>query len=588
MGKIRILSENIANKIAAGEIIERPASVVKELVENSIDANSTKITILILQGGKSKIIVIDNGIGMDHDDVILAFERHSTSKISSISDLNEIRTLGFRGEALPSIASVSIFTIESKTKEQDAGTKLIISGGILKKVEHATCPIGTKIEILNLFFNVPARKKFLKNNSYESSLISNVIINYALAYQNIHFYFEEVEKFQYDFPQVSSLDERIYQIYGKSSIEQSIPIEIDKNNIRIYGRIGFPNFSKPNRNSIHFFVNKRYVRDRLLMHAFMDSYKPFLKENAFPFIISFIDIPANLIDVNVHPSKTEIRFFDSILIYTLIHDAISNALNKFKPVSLFPIAKTSKTITKSETITPPATSINQNVPENKTQTQHSNEINYQATSENEIELPSDSLISPSINILGQYKNSFILTSDNDGLIIIDQHVAHERILYNDYKKLLENNSISIQYLLLPIPIDVTPTQKIIINEHKKHLEQLGFILEPLSGYTFLVSGIPSFIKDIELTEMLNKIIDDFQNIVSKNEQSELLENLIASVACRAAIKINTPLSKEKMEYIVNELIKTNMPQLCPHGRPIIMKITDYQIYKAFKRTSPLY
>lgn len=586
MGKIRILSEDIANKIAAGEVIERPASVVKELIENSIDANSNKITIFIQQGGKSKIIAIDNGIGMDHDDVILAFERHSTSKILSISDLNEIRTLGFRGEALPSIASVSIFTIESRTKEQDVGTKLIISGGILKKVEHATCPIGTKIEILNLFFNVPARKKFLKNNSYESSLISNVIINYALAYPNVHFYFEETQKFQHDFPQVPSLEERVYQIYGKSSVEQSLPIEIDKNNIKIYGRIGFPNFLKPNRNSIHFFVNKRYVRDRLLMSAFMDSYKPFLKENTFPFIISFIEIPANLIDVNVHPAKTEIRFFDSTLIYKLIRDAVSNALNRFKPVSLFPITKTQKTITKSETITPFPQPINQNVPEDKTNPQNTEQINYQPTSENEIELPSDSLISQSINILGQYKNSFILASDKDGLIIIDQHIAHEKILYNEFKKLLENNSISIQYLLIPIPIDVTPTQKILINEHKKRLEQLGFVLEPLSGYTFLVSGIPSFIKNIELTEMLNKIIDDFQNIVSKNEQSELLENLIASIACRAAIKINTPLSKEKIEYIVKELIKTNIPQRCPHGRPIIMKITDYQIFKAFKRTPP--
>ncbi len=583
MGKIRILSEDTANKIAAGEVIERPASVVKELVENSIDANSNKITALIRQGGKNKIIIIDNGSGMDKDDIMLAFERHSTSKISTSADLNKIRTLGFRGEALPSIASVSILTIESRTENNEIGTKLTINGGIIKKVEYVSCPAGTRIDVSNLFFNVPARKKFLKNNSYETSLISNVIINYALAYPDIHFVLEEDSRFQHDYPSVSSINERIYQIYGKSIIENTIPLEYEKNFIKIFGRIGLPNFTKPNRNSIHFFVNKRYVRDRLLMSAFLDSYRIFLKENTFPFIISFIDIPLNLVDVNVHPSKTEIRFFNPNAIYENIKEAVSNALNKYKPVSLFPITKSyPKKHQNNTVILSNKANLNTQSAISKSNAENTDILDHSSLKK-DIEIPTDSLIATSLTIIAQYKNSFILAYDNDGLILIDQHVAHERILYNEYKKLLANKNISIQYLLLPIPIEVTPTQKLLINDNLNQLEKLGFILEAFSGNTFLLKGIPSFIKDIELTEMLNKIIDDFQNILSKNSQDEILDKLITSISCHAAIKINTPLNKEKMEYIVNELIKTNLPQRCPHGRPIIMKITDHQIYKAFKR-----
>ncbi|OGF63061.1 MAG: hypothetical protein A2Y62_02415 [Candidatus Fischerbacteria bacterium RBG_13_37_8] len=581
MGKIRVLSEDIANKIAAGEVVERPSSAVKELVENSIDAASKKISVVTQHGGKYKIIVIDNGTGMDYDDVLLAFERHSTSKIKTIEDLHQINTLGFRGEALPSIASVSHFILESRIVEEDTGARIIISGGKIRKIERIACPHGTRIEISNLFFNIPARKKFLKSAAYESSLITNIMTNYSLAYPEIHFYLEEIPKIKQDYPPVSSIEERIFQIYGQTAVDQSIPLSIEQANIKMYGRIGFPHFLKPNRNSIHFFVNKRYVRDRLLMGAFLDSYKPFLKKDAFPFIIAFIDLPPDLLDVNVHPTKTEIRFYNPNWLYNVIKDSINEALGAFKPVSIFPLNVSSMPSSYPQNNTPIMPVGQQDsMPEYPPNIPQSLYI----TSKHQEEQPGDSLLASPIHILAQYKNCYILASDNDGILIIDQHVAHERILYEQYKKLLEHQHISIQHLLLPLPIEVTPSQKILITEHKNYLNQLGFILENFGGNTFLLKGIPSFIRNVELSEMIIAIIDDLQNTVRKNNIETLLEDMIASVSCRAAIKINTQLNKEKMQYLVEALLETSMPQYCPHGRPIIMKITDHQINKTFKRT----
>jgi len=582
MSFIKILSEDVANKIAAGEVVERPSSVVKELVENSIDAQCSKVSVLIQQGGKQKIIVIDDGIGMDYDDALLAFERHSTSKISGADDLNEIKTLGFRGEALPSIASVCYFTLETKTRDSEIGTKIFIAGGKIKSVQQIASPAGTKAEVYGLFFNMPARKKFLKSASYESSLVSNIMINYALAYPGIHFYFKESDKNQFDFPKVNSYDERIYQIYGKNFIDQSIPLFIEKKNLKISGRVGFPSFLRPNRNTIHFFVNKRYVRDRLLMNAFMDVYKPYLKEGTFPFLVAYFELPWDLVDVNVHPSKMEIRFLEAENVYASIKEGVKEALSKFKPISIFPI----KEMDQKEIIEKNKPAEKESF--HKMEDAFGKNLNiipqhlYIPTKESE-EKPTGSLLSTKIIVIAQYKNCYILAYDNDGLLLIDQHVAHERILYEEFKKLMNEKKITMQHLLLPLPVEVSPTQKILIQEYNDMLQELGFILEPFGGNTFLLKAIPYFIKNADLTEMIIKIIDDFQNAVKDKQKEELVENLIASVACRAAIKINMSLNREKMEYIVEELMKTSTPQVCPHGRPIIMKITDYQIDKNFKR-----
>lgn len=584
MGKIRILSEDIANKIAAGEVVERPSSVVKELVENSIDALSSKITVSTQQGGKQNITIIDNGTGMDYDDVLLAFERHSTSKIANLKDLNEIKTLGFRGEALPSIASVSYFILESKTRDEDVGTKITIWGGKIKKLERVACVEGTRIEARNLFFNMPARKKFLRSTAYESSLISTIMINYALAHPEIHFYFEEIHKHQQDYPAVRSLEERIYQIYGKSSVEQSIPLHGEHAGFTIAGRIGFPTYLRPNRNAMHFFVNTRYVRDRIMMSAIIDAYKPFLKEATYPFIVLYITIPYDQVDVNVHPAKTEVRFFDTNSIHTAIKEGIASALGQFKPISIFPLKNILDT--DSATVSSyPAQNQNLTAPikPEKPELPYSIPQAMYIPSIQKAEIPSDSLIEKPPMIIGQFNNCYIIASHQNELLIIDQHVAHERILYEEYRKLMMQGNVPVQYLLLPLPIDVTPTQKILILEHTKSLEELGFFLEPFGGNTFLLKGIPILIKNVELLEMIIKIIDDFQNIEKKTDKAHLMDNFITSVACRAAIKINMPLTKEKMQFLIEELMKTSIPQVCPHGRPIIMTITNYQIDKAFKR-----
>lgn len=584
MGKIKILSEDIANKISAGEVVERPSSVVKELVENSIDALSSKIIVTTQQGGKQNIAVIDNGTGMDYDDVLLAFERHSTSKIANLKDLNEIKTLGFRGEALPSIASVSYFIMESKTRDEDVGTKITIAGGKMKNVAKVACAEGTRIEARNLFFNMPARKKFLRSTAYESSLISTIMINYALAHPEIQFLFEETHKHQQDYPAVRAIEERIYQIYGKSSVDQSIPLHVGRTGFNITGRIGFPTYLRPNRNAMHFFVNKRYVRDRIIMGAINDAYKPFLKEGAYPFIVLYISMPPDQVDVNVHPAKTEVRFFEANLIYNAIKEGISSALGQFKPISIFPLKK----IQDIETATvPPLPAQDQNlkapIEPDKPELSYSIPQAIYIPSIPKADIPSDSLIEKPPTIIGQFNNCYIIASHQNELLIIDQHVAHERILYEEYRKLMMQGNVPVQYLLLPLPIDVTPTQKILIMEHTKSIEELGFFLEPFGGNTFLLKGIPILIKNVELLEMIIKIIDDFQDIVKKNDKERLMDDFITSVACRAAIKINMPLTKEKMQFIVEELMKTPVPQVCPHGRPIIMTITNYQLDKAFKR-----
>ncbi|HEV2399876.1 MAG TPA: DNA mismatch repair endonuclease MutL [Candidatus Sulfotelmatobacter sp.] len=680
MGRIHVLSENVANQIAAGEVVERPASVVKEMLENSLDAGATRIKVSVEAGGKKFIQIIDNGCGMVRDDAMLAFERHATSKIKKAEDLLSVATLGFRGEALPSIASVSRLRMETRAAEEPAGTVIEINGGKIARVDEAGLPLGTSITVRDLFFNVPARKKFLKSESTELSHIASLVTHYALAHPDKHFELHSAANAMLVAPPVAGHSERVYQVFGRETLDQLIPVAarqalahvglpqpppwrrkdedeeedgdqtLPKNpgEMRMHGFVSKPEIQKLNRNSIFIFVNGRLIRDRLVQHALTEAYRNIIPPTVYPVVLLFLELPAAEVDVNVHPSKTEVRFRQQTAMHDFVRDSVRAALMKARPVPQF-VAEIRAHATAGQALTPGAevgagpeksplfpTAGRNGAPDGDSiqgfelQTPALPAVSSRFQFEGGIAVEANAAIpvarglesvpltenfgptlprqqfdavpdhgcSPALDVseeeptlsalgtlrpLGQIRNSFILAVNEDGLWIIDQHVAHERVLFERVLKQRAAMRVESQRLLMPIVLELSPAQQAVFQEISDELARNGFDAEPFGARSVAVKVAPAGIEASAVEHMLHELLDQF----SSEEQSLNLEKIrtriAASIACHAAIKVNMPLEQNKMEWLLAELAKTEHPMSCPHGRPVVLRYSVKDIQKAFKR-----
>jgi len=648
MGKIHVLSEAVANRIAAGEVVERPASVVKELLENSIDAGATRIKIQVEGGGKKLIQIDDNGCGMVRDDALLAFERHATSKLKTADDLLRVVTLGFRGEALPSIASVSRLRMETRAPEEASGTVVEINGGKIFRVEEAGLPGGTSITVRDLFFNTPARKKFLKSESTELSHIASLVTHYALAHPDKHFELHSASNALLMAPPVAGHSERVYQIFGKEVLDQLISIaavqQLERvglpqpppwrqqkdeeeeprapGEIRIHGFVSKPEIQKLNRNSIYIFVNRRLIRDRLVQHAITEAYRNILPPTVFPVVLLFLEMPGGEVDVNVHPSKTEVRFRQQTVTHDFVRDSIRAALMKARPVPQF-VSEISAHPTSSPWLTPgprtgeaawrplydpgnpegfglqaPA------APPSTERFQFAGGIALEANAalshaRAEETVPDDgcapafpdepdfpSQLAPSLaslKPLGQIRESFILAVNHEGLWIIDQHVAHERVLFERVLQQRARKGVESQRLLMPLLLELTPAQQAVFAEISEELSSNGFEAEPFGTRSLAVKVAPAGVEATQVEHLLHELLEQFAREDQKLNLETVRTRIAASIACHVAIKVNMPLEQNKMEWLLAELAKTAYPTTCPHGRPVVLRYSMKDIQKAFKR-----
>jgi DNA mismatch repair protein MutL len=605
MAKIRILSDDIANRIAAGEVVERPASVVKELMENSLDASARRIAIDIEEGGRRLIRVTDDGEGMLPEDALACFGRHATSKLYTPDDLFSIKTLGFRGEALPSIASVSRLTLETQT-DTSIGTAIELAAGNILSQREQAFPRGTQVTVEDLFFNVPARRKFLRSESYELSQITSYCTHYALAFPEIHFVLKSASFEILAAPSTDGFRERLFQIFGKDLLDQLVEYRKDygRSGVKIHLFSSRPHVQKYNRNSMFFFINRRLVRDKIIMHAISEAYRNILPSGTFPVVILFVTIPYEDVDVNVHPAKTEVRFKHQSFVHDAIRDSILSGLTQDKTIvametdtavmSPFTAPEPQPRIPESWSSDDPlarapfALQPGIRVPGGEEVPLH---LNFRAPQpadgcaepESLPAYPEFDRVKTEVRPLGQLRDSFIIATDSSGLIVIDQHVAHERVLFELYLRQKLAGKLEVQRLLMPIVIQLPPRQLVILDSIVPELAGNGFEVEPFGPRTIAIKTAPAILKPAAVEKLLLELLDGLERESQVMNIDSLKKKIAASVSCHAAIKINTPLEETKMRWLVSELMKTDVPTVCPHGRPIILRYDLREIHKAFKR-----
>ena len=644
MGRIRVLSDQVANQIAAGEVVERPASVVKELLENSLDAGATRIRLEVEAGGRKLIRIVDNGHGMVRDDALLAFERHATSKLRSSDDLLSIATLGFRGEALPSIASVARVTLETRAPEDEVGTTLEIAGGNLLRVEDAGLPAGTTIAVRDLFFNTPARRKFLRSEQTELGHVAALVTHYALAHPTKHFELHTSTQALVMAPAVANAGERLFQIFGRETFESLIPVaaEIDfaraglpepppwkraedyeppePGFLRLTGFVSKPELQKLNRNSIYVFANGRLIRDRLVLHGLTEAYRNIIPPTSFPVVLLFLEMPPQEIDVNVHPAKTEVRFRQGAFVHDFVRDSVRTALMQARPAASFfnalhaaptagellmvdvsplpgleqPVfAPREGLVPESEPVIEPTDAGSFDLrerfvaasPERLGFEGAGMAVGYEETaaaSADQSEQPTLNSLA-TLKPLGQLRDSFILATNEEGLWIVDQHVAHERVLFEKILRERKVEAVQRQRLLMPVLIELLPEQMVTFAAIAEELERNGFEAEPFGPRTLAVKAAPVGLEGRELERMLEEVL-----VVTEREQQAENEEarrtrIAASIACHAAIKVNMPLEASKIDWLLRELAKTEHPTSCPHGRPIALRYSLKEIQRAFQR-----
>lgn len=645
MNKIHILPDNLANQIAAGEVVERPASVIKELVENSLDAGATRIQIDVELGGRRLMRISDDGEGMTRDDGVLAFERHATSKIRTPNDLARIGTLGFRGEALASIASVARVELITKQENEIAATRVLVEGGRLVDVSDAARNVGTTVSVRDLFFNTPARRKFMRSEATENYHLTSIVTHYALAHPDIAFTLTNNGREIVRVAPARDLRERAFQIFGGGLLDSLIRVRGGREYVaKISGFVSAPRERRTTRDGQYFFVNKRFVRDKTIAGGLLEGYRSVLPHGVYPIAFLFVDIPLEEIDVNVHPAKTEIRFRRGEAVKDVISEAVRSALSQAgiagdqSPSSLVsgtelssaaPIlnveVEQASVTTGGDFIARPAISseadlpVAYDIPEPSIQDQWvQREIPLSANSESSVptlfepaavvaerskgsdrapELPpvdsalriaksaeTDTLTGAKINCLGQLHESFIIASDDQGLLLIDQHVAHERILFDKYRQAETDRSIESQNLLLPETFDLSPAQSQAFELVEHELESLGFGIMRLSGRTVAIKSIPTDLAPADARNLFAELLDAVDIDRRSGPKSTLRDDMAASLACKAAIKINMKLTTEKMDWLVDRLLRTTSPTTCPHGRPVILRLSMHDIERSFHRT----
>lgn len=637
---IRQLPEHLINQIAAGEVVERPASVVKELVENSIDAGADKITIEMSEGGDGFLRITDNGSGMDKDDALLAFSRHATSKIISADDLFNINTLGFRGEALATIAAVSYVSLQTKKRGAIEGTIVQVEGGNINKVSAIGCPEGTQIEVRQLFFNTPARKKYLKNAATEYGHILSMITGISLAFPKIGFTLIHDEKTVFDLPATDDDFVRIRAVLGRSVADELVPVFYGHSKINLKGYIGKPFIARANRNSQYFFVNQREVKSHVLSYAVKQSYHSLLPKEKHPVFLLYFTLDPESVDVNVHPRKLEVRFRDEKEIFSIISQACSKALETHvlapvldgiksgeyneeriqqsplvlhdKPVDEAsamlvsePIAvgTVEKALEFSEQIVGNPTQENyfnvelpfgnadesvsdrENVSE-KEENFADDEVygiqqNDERKSVSEVGVQRDT--TEEIIPLAQMDRSYILCQQGQSLVIVDQHAAHERIRYTEIVEAFENQQLSVQPLLVPENLELSHRELALLEQYGEILRTMGFELEPFGGNTIAVNAVPTYAAKLDLQPLVQGLLDDMDHQSTKGDFTVRKERALIYMACRSAVKFGDTLMPEEQKELLKKLQKLALPYTCPHGRPTMITLTSDELIKRFGR-----
>jgi DNA mismatch repair protein MutL len=667
MGRIRILPDQVANQIAAGEVVERPASVVKELLENSLDAGANDLRVEVEAGGRRLIRIVDDGCGMLRDDALLAFERHATSKLRNVKDLLSIATLGFRGEALPSIASVSRLLLETRSMEEATGTRIEIAGGKMLRCEEAALAGGTAITVRDLFHNVPARRKFLRTEQTELAHIASLVTHYSLAHPDKSFRLSTGPTELLGVTPVATMKERVYQVFGSQVLNELVEIGVRERDLflpppsvapsqaiaeyrsaepeeppvrrfRLNGFFSRPQVQKANRNSIYVFVNGRLIRDRLVLHALSSAYYNLMPPSAYPFALLFLECDAEEVDVNVHPSKTEVRFRHGTFVHDFVRDTLRERLMESRPSNTFspaplpappaqpaaglPYSEFSQMVENEQPVAsgwveaevgvvsavravtepampeftlrataPPAARLDFSAPPIEVTPGPAPSGKLSRRLDTHGEFPPDAIPAPEMSLsalsdlrpLGQIHESFIIAAGRDGLWIIDQHVAHERILFEQVLKQRAAGRIETQRLLMPMILQLTPEQQIDYARIAEELHASGFETEPFGNRTIAVKAAPANVGPQDLERILFEILEIAENEMRSASLDDLRRNICASIACRAAIKINMRLDFTKMEWLLRALAATDCPMSCPHGRPIAMHYSTREILKAFHR-----
>jgi DNA mismatch repair protein MutL len=680
VSRIRILPEAVANRIAAGEVVERPASVVKELLENALDAGAKTIRVEVEAGGKRMIRVIDDGHGMTHDDALLAFERHATSKLRSADDLLSIATLGFRGEAMPSIAAVSRLLLETHATEEAEGTRVEFAGGKLVGVKPAGVPAGTTVSVADLFYSVPARRKFLKSDTTELGHIASLVTHYALANPSKQFILTTPTQEIVNCAPTDRLADRVYQLFGRQSLDELVEMptasaafraaitepdlepEEEKARINVYGFTSRPEVQRPNRNGIYIFVNRRLVRDRLILHAIHEAYRNILPQSIFPATLLFLEMPYDEVDVNVHPAKIEVRFRRSQFVHDFTRDAIRQALIGARPIASFAVAaaadassQNSGAASASSFGTLPAFADvpgNSVVPRAIIPAMEQIGVGSGVGSDGGFDLTSaplqpvtqrlafepgesfgpaaSGMAAPAVrpappaerNVafaasvsagdpnwaasfaaadadaparlphpdeiadlkpLGQVSSSFIVAVNAEGLWIVDQHVAHERILFEQHLEARRAGKVESQRMLMPIILELSPRQLVIYEKIAEELSANGFEVEPMGPRSVAIQAVPAGVATADADKLLTEILDGIERENAAISIETLQAKIAASTACHAAIKVNMPLDQTKMEWLLGALSKTDCPMSCPHGRPVVLRYSVKEIERAFHR-----
>ncbi len=567
MNKIIRLPQEISQKIAAGEVIERPFSVVKELVENSLDAHSTEIRTDLLEGGRGLIQVKDNGHGMSQEDAHLCFESHATSKISSANDLDHISTLGFRGEALASISAVSRIRLKTSDGTTGKGTLVEREGQEELKVEDIGFPKGTCVEVRDLFFNVPARKKFLRSERAEFSRIVKYLTHAALAMPQVRFSLFHGKRSVFDYPAVKTLKERIYQVYGKTFLDSLLEIDTSDGERRFFGFASRPPSGRRDRSLQLLFVNSRPVKDATFQAALNQAYRNFLEKDRFAEAVLFLEWPYTEVDVNVHPAKAEIRFADSQPVFQMIFRSIEQAVLKEMGVKdIYPVSEERpKTLPRIQESHSPR-SFERPITQEPS---YSHDL-FTSWGKEETEGP---------KVLGQYLNCYIVAADEDGVLIIDQHNAHERVLFEKYERIDREKTWPRKMALRPPLLELSPSQAMDMEENQALLEELGFQVDAMGGRSYALKEYPDIFKEKEAEEMFFALIEN----VKVTEIADRKKAILATMACKSAIKAGEPLAFEKIRYLVQELFKTSNPGLCPHGRPVTLRLSKSEIEKGLGR-----
>ncbi len=631
MNKIQILPESLINKIAAGEVVERPASVVKELVENAIDAGSNQIFVTINNGGKDYISVLDNGHGMSAEDAGLAIERHATSKIRKNEDLDNISTMGFRGEALAAISAVSRFELTSCGDEESGGYQIRVEGGKIVHTARMGFPKGTRIVVENLFFNTPARQKFMKSNNTEYSHIYDLIIRLALGNPRVQFRLTHNKNLVLNIPGTNDFIERVHHCFGTEISDGLIECGHEESYLKFHGLISQPTTVKTSKRWQHTFVNGRYVKCSTINHGIYEGYKTLLMKHTHPIFFINLELSPGEIDVNVHPAKTEIRLKNANLVHTILSSQVSLQLKQHErsyfvpeekrdrePVDLAPPplqnqqfepgetprndilsqsedlaeASVQKPVIYEETdnqlgfLAPETPNIeNKNKKVDLTTKDHEDPFTFPEKSEAKAELSSSesSIADEGFSIIGQLSNKYLLIQGEKKLILVDQHAAHERIRFEEIKRQYFSNSLQTQPLLVPIMIELPPQDGILLEQYKESWEKLGFIIDHFGGNDYSVKEIPMILKDSNITGIIKDVLDEMAQFGKSGKLEDFFNEVFEKMACHSAIRASQQLSREEMDALIDQLIKYDIMLHCPHGRPVWIEFSLDELDRRFKR-----